>query len=244
MPKALSTLSKFQAFTIERWPRSKIKNAPYNPRTISPAAARKLRSKIKTRGLVEPPVVNRKTGILVSGHQRLAALDALEGSAAYELDVAVVSLTPKQEREMNLFLNNVNAQGDWDQALLANLLTADDVPIDVDETGFEELEIETLLGDEKARGIFGEDEQPEEVNAAVDDITGVLDDRAEEQAAVRQRRQDIRTKTAADREANDSERIAYVMFPSRKAREDWVESLGLGRDERYVPHALAKKLRR
>jgi len=233
-------LSKYQRFEIARWNRAQIKAAPYNPRVISLAAERKLKRNLKTLGLSCPIVVNQTTGNLVSGHQRLAALDALEGNSDYSLDVSVVKLTVKQEREQNLFMNNLAAQGDWDLAALASMLGDQDIKLDVEATGFSEVDLETILG-EQGKGLFGEEEQPEEVNESVSDIEAALEAREEEAVAAKGRREKIRETTKAEREGLDTERIAYVFFPDRRAREDWVESLGLKRSERYVPLEAIKE---
>lgn len=45
-----------------------------------------------------PLVWNRRTGILVSGHQRLKALDALEGTEDYELTVSVIDVDDLERR--------------------------------------------------------------------------------------------------------------------------------------------------
>jgi ParB-like chromosome segregation protein Spo0J len=50
--------------------RSKIHNAPYNPRFITDEAKRKLKGSIKRNGLLAPPTWNIRTGNIVGGHQR------------------------------------------------------------------------------------------------------------------------------------------------------------------------------
>lgn len=69
--------------------------APANPRTISDDARRKLRDNLKRVGLLQPLVWNRRSGNLVSGHQRLSQMDDLMGTANYHLTVAVVDLDDK-----------------------------------------------------------------------------------------------------------------------------------------------------
>jgi hypothetical protein len=125
-------LTKYQKFTVERWPRSRIKNAPYNPRTITDDARKRLKRNLASVGLVQTLTVNRVTGNLVAGHQRLAALDALERSQDYELDIAVVEMPEKTEREQNLFMNNPAMMGDWDLPALQSLLGE----VDYTEAGF------------------------------------------------------------------------------------------------------------
>jgi ParB-like chromosome segregation protein Spo0J len=186
-PKDLA-LCPFQKFVVERWDRRKIKNAPYNPRTISKDAQKRLAAKIKKRGLLQAVTVNATTCNLVGGHKRLAILDALMGTSAYLLDVCVVKLTPKQEREENVAFNNPALAGDWDLAALADVLPG----LDLEETGFEALELEALLGTQ-GKGLFSEEEQPPEVQDVVDDLDEMAGAREEEAAAAKDRRQKMQT---------------------------------------------------
>lgn len=56
---------------------SEIKPAKYNPREITDVAFLGLRESIKKFGFVDPLVVNKKTGTLVGGHQRLKVAESL-----------------------------------------------------------------------------------------------------------------------------------------------------------------------
>jgi hypothetical protein len=114
-----TTHQTFKTRTIHR---GEITPAPYNPRAISPYSRSLLKDKIEDVGLVEPLVWNEMTGNLVSGHQRLSILDEMEGGTDYDLDVAVVALEPAREKELVVFMNNQNAQGIFDEDLLASLL--------------------------------------------------------------------------------------------------------------------------
>ena len=127
--------------------RSMITNAPYNPRRITAAARRKLRKSIERFGLVQDPVWNEKTGHLVGGHQRIDQCDSLSDTPDYEIPVKVVSLSEAAERELNVVLNNQNAQGHYDEELLFDLLSDESVPINLENTGFERIDIELLAED-------------------------------------------------------------------------------------------------
>ncbi len=108
--------------------RSEINFADYNPRRITEEARRTLRKGLKTFGLVGGIVVNRKPGngeyTLVSGHQRLTEMDAIQGYPKndYLVRVEAVELSDKQERELNILLNNPSAQGEWDYDRLAEII--------------------------------------------------------------------------------------------------------------------------
>ncbi len=106
-----SALQKFQIKTIDR---NKIKNAPYNPRKIKKPNKDSLSAAIKKMGLLETLVWNERTNNLISGHQRLDIIDALTGHFDYQLDMAVVDLSEKEEAEANIVLNNRALQGDFD----------------------------------------------------------------------------------------------------------------------------------
>jgi ParB-like chromosome segregation protein Spo0J len=115
-------MAELQSFVMERMRRSQLKAAAYNPRIIGEAEKRKLRAGLKRHGLVAPITFNRRTGNVVGGHQRLAALDGLEDSPDYELDVAVIDVSEAEEKEINILLNNASAMGDWDLGELSGLL--------------------------------------------------------------------------------------------------------------------------
>lgn len=125
--------------------RSKIAFADYNPRRISEDARKTLRKGLKTFGLVGGIVVNEKADgslLLVSGHQRLTEMDGLQGypQKDYSIRVEVVRLSDKQEKELNILLNNPSAQGEWDNEQLARLLPS----IDTDVAGLTDADLAFL----------------------------------------------------------------------------------------------------
>lgn len=99
---------------IERRPLSDLNPADYNPRMISPEAYAGLKSSIERFGLVQPIVWNRRTGNVVSGHQRLSVL--LEGGET-ETDVVVVDLDDVEEKALNVTQNNDNITGSFTEGL-------------------------------------------------------------------------------------------------------------------------------
>jgi ParB-like chromosome segregation protein Spo0J len=246
MPKATPTLSKFQKFTIARVLRADIKGAPYNPRKISAKAKTKLRAALKRIGLIEAVTVNKKNMVLVGGHQRLAALDALEGSQNYLLDVCMVQLAPKQEKEANLFLNNYEAQGEWDIDALAKILP----DVDIEAAGFEQVGIDLLFEDTEYSELFSTKRgRSAAAQAAIADAQGVIADAqgaiADEdtsdgaqkasEKAIKKFRDSRAGYKDEDRAKEDTERFCVVVFNSRAEREDYVEGLGLDRTTKFVP---------
>lgn len=108
--------------------RSQIDFADYNPRKIDAEAKKRLRNGLKTFGLVGGIVVNKNenTGrfTLIGGHQRISVLDDLKGypKKDYSIRVEAVCLSDKEEKELNVLLNNPCAQGEWDYDLLSDIV--------------------------------------------------------------------------------------------------------------------------
>lgn len=124
--------------TIQTMPLERLLDAPYNPRSISPAALRGLHESVDRFGLVQPVVWNRRTGHVVSGHQRLKVL---RDRGEPETDVVVVDLDEVRERQLNIAQNSPAISGEFTdelQGLLAELSTAD-------PDGFEALRLAELL---------------------------------------------------------------------------------------------------
>lgn len=91
-----------------------LRPAPYNPRDISSVSFEGLKESIKKFGFVDPLIVNRRTGFLVGGHQRLKAAEAL-GIA--KVPVVEVDLGPAEEKALNVILNSSRIAGFFTEAL-------------------------------------------------------------------------------------------------------------------------------
>lgn len=111
---------------------------PDNPRTITDKAMRALTHSVKRFGLVQPIVINRKTGHVVGGHQRLHALRKLGHK---RIMVAIGEWTPAEERALNVTLNNPAVQGSFDEpdVYLGDSLQG------LSLTDFRELQLETMF---------------------------------------------------------------------------------------------------
>ncbi|MDD5503543.1 MAG: ParB N-terminal domain-containing protein [Candidatus Thermoplasmatota archaeon] len=119
--------------------------AKYNPRKdLQPGDPEyeKLKKSILEFDYIDPIIWNKRTGRVVGGHQRLKILKELGRT---EIDVSVVDLSEKKEKALNLALNkNI---GDWDLPMLKDLLEDLDTGEfdDIEITGFDEEEIESLM---------------------------------------------------------------------------------------------------
>ena len=74
----MTEITKYQNSNQVDVKRSEIHFASYNPREISDFAATQIRKNIRKIGLLGGIVVNKQTMNIVSGHQRVSALDAIE----------------------------------------------------------------------------------------------------------------------------------------------------------------------
>jgi hypothetical protein len=217
---AKSKISKFQKFEAVTINRNSLVNAPYNPRTIGEKAQKALRKSLKTHGLVETLIYNKRTGNLVGGHQRLSQLDVLEGTHDYELTVAQIDVTEKQEKELNIALNNPNLQGEYDFEILKDLFK----DIDVENTGFTDYDLSII-------GVEQDLEEVEKKQKSKDEI-------AEDIQKVKDAKQ-----KAKDKNVSQGENYIVVTFSSIEAKESFLDFIGFETDDRYIKgEILAKKL--
>lgn len=156
---------------------SNIKEHPKNPRKIDESTKKKLKQKMSEVGLIQPLIVNKRSGYLLGGHQRMAVMDSLEkykeGKNDYQIDVALVDLDEKSELEMLVFLNNPSAQGVWDTDLLAEIKL--DMGIDFIDMGFNAMDIEFMFdGDDRmTEGMFAESQEVKETKDTLNEIKEV-----------------------------------------------------------------------
>lgn len=128
---------------IEKVKVSNINPAPYNPRIdlkSGDSEYEKLKTSIHTFGYVEPLVWNKRTGTLVSGHQRMKIL--IEEGVS-EIEVSVVDLPLEKEKALNLALNKI--RGDWDEDKLAKILEELSNTPEIEFSGFDAPEISEIL---------------------------------------------------------------------------------------------------
>lgn len=131
---------KTQKFKLEE-----LNPAKYNPRKkLKPGDKEfeKLKKSIQNFGYVELIVVNvANNNTVISGHQRLSVLKYLGET---EAECVVVELNENDEKALNIAMNKVT--GEWDEQMLVDLITElKDADYDLDFTGFDAPEVDTLL---------------------------------------------------------------------------------------------------
>lgn len=121
---------------------SKLNPAPYNPRVeLMPGMPEweKLKKSIEQFGTVEPIVWNKRTGNVVGGHQRLKVL----ADMGYKtVPCSVVDLDENDEKLLNIALNKI--KGQWDYDKLEAILKDFDFEV-ATASGFSAEEIAILL---------------------------------------------------------------------------------------------------
>jgi hypothetical protein len=213
-------LTKVQAYEYVEIPRTWIKSHPFNPRTISEYARRKLKQIIENHGLVETIVWNKRTANLVGGHQRLGIVDDLEGTDQYRIGVAQIDVEPRREKELLVALNNAQAQGGFDSDRFFELLKTEDAPT-LEGMGFTKADLEVEFGaigeiDE----VFGQHE--EAADAVITDVEAI-------KAA---RKAGLETSRASAED--DADYYLMVVFPTAATKEKFLNSLGRPGDLRYM----------
>ena len=141
---------------LETLPLADLAPAPHNPRVpLKPGDAgwEKLAASVRSFGLVQPLVYNRRTGRLVGGHQRL---EVLKHDGETHAPCVVVDLPDAREKALCVALNNAEVGGAWDGAKLTDLLgelrdaalhPTEDLGADFDAalTGFDATQLDAML---------------------------------------------------------------------------------------------------
>lgn len=115
----------------------------YNPRkklTPDDKEYQKIKASIETFGYADLAVVNKKNNVIIGGNQRVQVLKDL---GVKTIKAVFVDLDETKEKALNIALNKIT--GEWDFAQLENLFNElQEVDFNLDLTGFEKFEIESL----------------------------------------------------------------------------------------------------
>ena len=105
--------------------------ADYNPRKISNDAKIGLKHSINKHGYVQNIIYNKRTGNLVSGHQRVAIM---REDGITDVDVHVVDLPLEEEKVLNVQMNNHMIEGDFTSDVESLLMEIADYDPDTYDT--------------------------------------------------------------------------------------------------------------
>ncbi len=116
---------------IKNVPVSELNPAAYNPRDIDAESFVGLQESLKKFGMPQPIVVNKRTGLIVSGHQRAKAAQVLGWET---VPVVEVDLSPTEEKALNVTLNNARITGHFTDGL-AGILSELKVDLGLEDFG-------------------------------------------------------------------------------------------------------------
>jgi DNA modification methylase len=160
-------MAKNEPMKIERVDPATLIGAEYNPRKIDSHQLEALKRSIDRWGFVEPVIVNKRTGLIVGGHQRTKA--ALE-LAVEEIPVTYVDLDDDAEKALNIALNKIS--GEWDEDKLTELLAdLEKGGQDLEDLGFDASELDDLLDELQGGAVELQGDLDEIPEAPADPIT-------------------------------------------------------------------------
>lgn len=215
--------------------RSQIRFADYNPRILDDEAKKSLKRGIKKFGLVGGVVVNKQTGFtLVSGHQRVTVMDELQKynpvtqENDYLIRVEVIDVDEQMEKELNILLNNPNAQGRWDYEKLAQIIP----DIDYKDAGLTDADL-NMIGVDYLLQTEEENNIADALEDLMSPIIGEREEAKAQRAAQReaekvQHMKDVKQQVKESAMSKAEEMDAYVMlsFSSWSAKAEFCERFG------------------
>ncbi len=228
-------LSQYQKYRTQVVPRADIHEVEYNPRIISEDARKRLGKVLKKHGLVEPLVWNKRTNNLVSGHRRIEWLDTLEKTDQYALEVAVVDVDAKEEKELNILLNNPSIQGEYDFAKLDELRLEEQ--IDMSDLGFSDAEIDAFFQGGELYEITSMSDGEAE---AIEDFTEGYDAEYDAKKEERERQKKIeqfkkqKEGTGYREDEATAEFYSMIIFKSPQEKAKFNHLIGVGEFDTYL----------
>ena len=227
-------LSKYIKSESVELNRSAIHFADYNPRKLSET----LKRGIKKFGLVGGIVVNKRTGLtVVSGHQRLSVMDELQKfpDNDYRIRVDVIDVDEKQEKELNILMNNPNAQGSWDYDALARLVP----DIDYKDAGLTDADLNMIGCD-----FLLQTEEENSLAGALEEMMQPVTEQKEAEKAARQleraekvaHMKDVKQQVKEQAQETAANMDAYLMlsFDTWEAKAAFCERFGYDPNMKFI----------
>ena len=218
--------------------RSAIHFAGYNPRKLSEESRKTLKRGIKKFGLVGGIVVNKRTGLtVVSGHQRLSVMDELQKfpDNDYRVRVDVIDVDEKQEKELNILMNNPNAQGSWDYDALARLVP----DIDYKDAGLTDADLNMIGCD-----FLLQTEEENSLAGALEEMMQPVTEQKEAEKAARQleraekvaHMKDVKQQVKEQAQETAANMDAYLMlsFDTWEAKAAFCERFGYDPNMKFI----------
>lgn len=240
-------LNKYFNSEIAEIKRSQIKFADYNPRTITDDGKKALKRSVKRYGVIGNNIlVNKRTGYtIVSGHQKVAILDEqykynkLTKENDYTLRVELIDVDEKQEKSINILLNNHNVGGEWDYDLLREIVP----DIDYKDAGLTEADLNIIGVD-----FMFQTEEESSITSQLEDMMAPVTElkeaeKAERQAQLQMERQakidhmkevKQQVKESAQQQAENMDAYVMLSFDTFAAKAAFCERFGYGRYDKFI----------
>lgn len=216
--------NKLEAFETVVIQRNTIQKADYNPRTITEAASKKLRKFLRENGLWSPLIVNKRNMTLVSGHQRLTAMDAILKKDDYGITVAMVDVDESTEVKGNIFMNNQSAMGEWDYFKLEEIHNIfPDLDFEAD-FAFDAADVDLILGEKE------KDQEDYKQEYTQDNF--------------REAKKEAREKAKAENQdgnsykLSDSDYQVTIVFPNNHEKRDFMSRIKKKPEEKFLKSTI------
>lgn len=250
----MGELSKYIRSESVELNRSAIHFADYNPRKLSEESRKTLKRGIKKYGLVGGVVVNKRTGLtIISGHQRLTVMDELQKynpdtkENDYKIRVDVIDVDTQQEKELNILMNNPNAQGTWDYDKMRELIP----DIDYKDAGLTEADLNMIGVD-----FLLQTEQENNLASALDDLMQPVEEekaeikaqkQAEKQMEREARIQEMKNvkaqvKEQSQKQAMDMDAYIMISFDNWENKASFCERFGYSPYEKFIKGEIFDEL--
>jgi DNA modification methylase len=158
--------------TVRRVPLDSIREDPANARLHNDRNLDAILGSLHRFGQAEPLVVNARTGRLVAGHGRLAAMRKLGWK---EADVVDVDLAEIDATALGIALNRSASLAEWDETALGKLLEQLRAEDSLEGVGFDLDEINELLAKLEAEAGMGPVEDAGPPDPPVDPVSALGD---------------------------------------------------------------------
>jgi hypothetical protein len=227
---------KIDNYEIRELKRSEINLADYNPRSISEENRKKLKKKIKEHGMIQPIIINLRTMNIVSGHQRVGILDEMKRGKEYSLNCACIDVDERKEVELNIFLNNTSAMGEFDSERLYNIKELFPDMDFIDDLGFDKLDIDSITSElDIEDGIFSSTPEIEEIEDKLDDYK--KSNIAEKKKKIREK---MRDRDAEGDEYHIDNRDYYIVFVfnNNKDKQNFLRKIKKDPNEKYLKSTI------
>ncbi len=236
----MSEIKKIKQAEIVTLKRSDIHIPDYNPRKIDKENAKKLKKYIKEDTLVDTIIVNKQTMNIVGGTQRITALDSIyhfDKGKDYQLNVQMIDVDEKKEAIINVRLNNMDSQGEYDPVKLSELIEA--FEIDVNEFGFDNITMDYMFAGSDT--LFTEEN--EEEKTIMDEYESLKQSERMRQAKQQgmEKEKELNKKGHSKNMENDDYIVTFV-FNSNIDKWDFLQKIGKKKEEKFLKYTILRDI--